>query len=189
MTERRDLPLVGWGDVLRAARLRPIRLRRRFAVAVAGIALIGITIAVPPPPRMVLNASASAPLGLYAVTPGTVLVRGDTVVAFAPFGARRLAAERHYLPINVPMVKRVRAVPGDRICAIGGAIMVEGRRVVERRAHDAAGRPMPWWTGCMTLKNGAVLLLNDVPASFDGRYFGPTRVEDVIGTATPIWVR
>jgi conjugative transfer signal peptidase TraF len=189
MTERRDLPLFAWGDALRAARLRRIRLRRRFAVGAVGIALIGTTIAAPPLPRLVWNASASAPIGLYAVTPGAPLARGDMVIAWPPPGARALAAKRHYLPINVPLVKRVRAVPGDRACAIDGAITVEGQRVAERRKHDAAGRAMPWWRGCVVLKNGALLLMNDAPASFDGRYFGPSRAADVIGRATPLWIR
>lgn len=189
MTERRDLPLFAWGDALRAARLRRVRRCRRFAVGAAGIALIGVTIAAPPLPRLVWNASASAPIGLYAVTPGASLAGGDMVIAWAPPGPRALAAERHYLPINVPLVKRVRAVSGDRVCAIDGAITVDGRRVAERRIRDAAGRAMPWWQGCVVLRSGALLLLNDAPASFDGRYFGPTLAADVVGKATPLWVR
>ena len=56
-------------------------------------------------------------------------------------------------------------------------------------ARDRAGRLMPWWRGCTTLDRGALLLLNDPPASFDGRYFGPSRRTDVIGRATPLWLR
>lgn len=189
MTERRDLPLFRWGDALRADRLRRARLRRRGALAAAGIALIGLTIATPPAPRLVWNASASAPVGLYAVAPDAALARGDMVIAWAPPAPRRLAAERHYLPSNVPLVKRVAALPGDRICATGPDIWVENTRVAERRARDAAGRPMPWWHGCGTLKQGALLLLIDASASFDGRYFGPSRASDVVGKATPLWVR
>lgn len=188
MTDRRDLPLFRWGDALRAARLRRTRLRRRGAVAAAGIALVGVTIALPPRPRLVWNASASAPLGLYGLAPDAVVRRGDMVIAWAPPSARRLAAARRYLPINVPLVKRVAGAPGDRVCARQSAIFVEGRRVAERSTHDAAGRELPWWRGCRTLKDGDVLLLMDSPASFDGRYFGPSREQDVIGTATPLWV-
>lgn len=188
MTERRDLPLFLWSDALRAARRSRTHLRRRLAVAAFGIACLGATIAAPPPPRLVWNASASAPIGLYGVTPGAPLKRGDMVIAWAPAGPRALAAQRHYLPGNVPLVKRVAAVPGERICAIGSGIFVGGRLVAERRTRDAAGRPLPWWRGCVTLKDGALLLLMDAPASFDGRYFGPTSAPDVVGKATPLWV-
>lgn len=34
----------------------------------------------------------------------------------------------------------------------------------------------------------AVLLLMDGPASFDGRYFGPTERRHIIGKAHPIWL-
>ena len=48
----------------------------------------------------------------------------------------------------------------------------------------------PGGTGSgLALAYGALLLLNDPPDSFDGRYFGPTARRDVIGRATPIWVR
>ncbi|MFA6125356.1 S26 family signal peptidase [Sphingomonas sp.] len=201
MTDRRDppgippqnLPLFAHAavqrDALRAARLRRNRLRRRCAVAAAGIALVELTIARPPLPRLIWNASASAPLGLYAVSPDAPLARGDMVVAWAPPAPRALAAARHYLPANVPLVKRVRAVAGDRVCAIGTAISVDGRHIADRLLRDRAGRPMPWWHGCTTLGRGALLLLNDAPASFDGRYFGPSRRTDVIGKATPLWLR
>lgn len=183
------MPLFAWGDALRAARLRRARRHRSFVAAAAGIALLGATIVTPPPPRLVWNASASAPLGLYAVSPGAPLARGDMVVAWAPPGPRLLAAQRYYLPVNVPLVKRVRGVPGDRICATGSTILIDGRAAAVRLTRDKAGRLLPWWRGCITLRDGAVLLLTDPPASFDGRYFGATAARDVIGKATPLWVR
>ncbi|RYE86213.1 MAG: hypothetical protein EOO78_37400, partial [Oxalobacteraceae bacterium] len=33
------------------------------------------------------------------------------------------------------------------------------------------------------------LLIGETPASFDGRYFGPTLAQDVVGKATPLWLR
>lgn len=188
MTERRDLPLFAWGDALRAARLRRRTLTRRGLCLAAGVALLCGTIVAPPLPRLVWNASASAPIGLYGVHPRAAIRRGDIVIAWAPPAARQLAAVRRYLPINVPLVKRVAAVPGDRVCAIGGTIIVNDRVRARRRTRDAAGRPMPWWHGCRTLRQDSLLLLMDAPGSFDGRYFGVTRTGEIIGTATPLWV-
>ena len=62
------------------------------------------------------------------------------VIAWAPAEARRLGAERHYLPSNVPLVKRVAAVAGDRVCAAGEAVFVNGRLATLRRAQ---GRRRP----------------------------------------------
>jgi len=189
MVERRDLPLFAWGAALRAARRRRTMLVRRSLFIAFGCACVGATIAAPPLPRLVWNASASAPLGLYAVAPGVPITRGDMVIARVPQDVRDLAARRHYIPANVPLVKRVAAVPGDVVCASGSAIGVNGEVVARRLGSDRAGRPLPRWAGCRTLRNGAVLLLMTVrPDSFDGRYFGPTGPEDVLGKATLLWV-
>ncbi len=110
-------------------------------------------------------------------------------IAWAPEPYRSLAAERHYLPSNVPLVKRVAAVVGDRVCAQGHAILVNGRRVASRLEVDGKGRSMPWWRGCRTLIAGEYLLLMDAAASFDGRYFGISREADLVGKAWPLWTR
>jgi conjugative transfer signal peptidase TraF len=183
-----DTPLFAWGAELRASRERRRRLRRRTAGIAIGIACLATTIMLPPRPLLVWNASASAPMGLYRVG-ATDLAPGDMVIARLPDGVRDLAARRHYLPANVPLVKRVAAAPGDRVCALGEEISVNGRRIAGRFAQDARGRPMPWWRGCVTLRRGALFLLMDHPGSFDGRYFGPTSAHDIIGRAHPLWVR
>jgi type IV secretory pathway protease TraF len=66
---------------------------------------------------------------------------------------------------------------------------VNGRHVAARRLADGAGRPMPGWTGCSDLGFGEYFLLMEDPASFDGRYFGVTRTEDLVGRAVPLWTR
>jgi conjugative transfer signal peptidase TraF len=177
------------GQSFRGARSRRRRLARR-SLAIAGLATALVaTIALPPHPLLVWNASASAPIGLYRVG-GTELATGDMVVAWPPAGARDFAARRHYLPANVPLVKRVAAEPGDTICALGATIFVNRRPIAERLVRDGAGRPMPWWTGCVVLRRGALfLLMTNSPASFDGRYFGPTDRNAIVGKATPMWVR
>jgi conjugative transfer signal peptidase TraF len=186
----RPLPLFAWFEVRRATHVRRLRLRRRAALLGAGIACLGLTIALPPLPRLVWNASASAPIGLYAVSPGATLQRGDMVVAWPPVEVRQLAASRGYLPRNVPLVKRVAGIAGDMVCAVDRVVLVNGTTVAARRNADAAGRPLPAWQGCIRLAPGMVfLLLAETPDSFDGRYFGPTLGQDVIGRATPLWLR
>ena len=178
MAERRDGLGIDVAEQLR--RIIARRRQRRSRLALAG--LIGCAI-VPlaasslwnPPTLLVWNVSASAPIGLYRVHAGEPVRRGDMVVAWTPEPARSLAARRHYLPANVPLVKRVAAVAGDRVCAAGSRVSINGRRVATRQKSDAAGRPMPWWTGCRRLDQGEYLLLMDRADSFDGRYFGVTQ--------------
>jgi type IV secretory pathway protease TraF len=47
---------------------------------------------------------------------------------------------------------------------------------------------LPPWHGRRTLASGEVfLLLSDVPASFEGRYFGPITSDAIIGRFVPLW--
>lgn len=186
---RGDLPLIAWGDALRARKARLWQLRRRCAISAAGLAALLATVAVPPAPRLLWNASASVPVGLYAVRPGAWPAPGDLVAARLPERWRRLAAARGYLPAGVPLVKPVAALAGDEVCAIGHVLFVEGRPIARRRARDRAGRPLPAWQGCIRLRGRQLLLLADDPASFDGRYVGPTEGHDLIGTARLLWPR
>ncbi len=177
------------GAALRAARRRT-RARRCWIGFCAALSVaLAATLAAPPRPRLLWNASASAPVGLWRVLPGVPVRRGDMVVARLGQPWRDLAARRHYLPANIPLLKRVAAAPGDRVCAFGPWIFVEGRVIALRRAADRRGRPLPWWRGCRTLDDGAMLLMMDDPASFDGRYFGPVEQRAVIGKAVPLWLR
>lgn len=172
--------------VLAADRGRHIVLGGALALSALGCALVATLIS-PPAPRLVWNVSASAPRGLYLVGDPEDIGVGDMVIARVPDRWRALAAVRRYLPRNVPLVKRVAAGRGDTVCAYGDHILVEGRRVAERRAVDGIGRRMPWGTGCVRLGEDALFLLMDDPASFDGRYFGPTMRGDIIGGARLIW--
>ena len=190
MSRFRDPPLFAWGEALRAARARRHRLRRHAIWIGSGALALGATIAFPPPPRLLWNATASAPVGFYLVSLGARLKRGDMVVARAPYPARLLAARRHYLPMNVLLVKRIIGVPGDILCGRGDKVTLNGKLVATRLPHDRMGRTLPWWEGCEGLLPGRYFLLMDkVPTSFDGRYFGPVEEGDIIGKASPLWVR
>ena len=141
-----------------------------------------------PAPRLVWNVSNSAPKGLYFVRPGASHSVGDMVVAKLPDPWRGLAAHRHYLPRNVPLVKRVAAIEGDEVCARGRRVLINDVPTVLRFARDGAGRALPWWRGCRVLHRGEVFLLMSAPASsFDGRYFGVMKGGAVVGRATLIW--
>ncbi|WP_264606226.1 S26 family signal peptidase [Sphingobium sp. B2D3C] len=184
-----ETPLLAWGDALRAAKRRRRRLRRRMAAVGCSLALLLAPAIVPPTPRLVWNASTSAPMGLYWITPGASIEPGEMAVARPPQAFRRMAAERHYLPMNVPLVKRAVATAGDEVCALGHQIFLNGRWLTVRKSRDHAGRPMPMWLGCIRLRGRQLFLLMDSPASFDGRYFGVTEGDDVIGGARLLWAR
>jgi conjugative transfer signal peptidase TraF len=140
------------------------------------------------PSYLVWNASASVPLGLYLMTPDAPIGRHDLVLAWLPISARRTAADRGYLPVNVPIIKPVAAIFGDTVCAIEDGISINEKVIAKRLAQDRQGRPMPTWIGCKTLRDNELLLIAaGVTDSFDGRYFGPLEASQVVGTLVPLW--
>jgi conjugative transfer signal peptidase TraF len=192
MPEVPSFPGTSVGDELRrivaARRLTHRRLKLLGLIGIA-TAPVAATSFWKTPTLLVWNASASAPIGLYRVEARGPVRRGDMVVAWLPQRARLLAASRHYLPANVPLVKRVAAVEGDRVCAAGSSIRINGRRVAVRLRQDSRGRPMAWWSGCRRLRPGEYFLLMDSRRSFDGRYFGVTQERDLVGRAVLLWKR
>ncbi len=169
----------------RRGRQRP---RSILALTLVGLGCVGLASLGRPAPVLVWNASASAPIGLYRVLAPEPIRRGDMVLARTPDSMRALAAERGYLPVNVPLVKRIAGLGGDVVCAAGDDIFVGGRPVARRLDRDRLGRPLPGWSGCRRLGDGEVfLLMEGVPDSFDGRYFGPVPASSIIGRLVPLW--
>jgi conjugative transfer signal peptidase TraF len=139
-------------------------------------------------PRLVWNLSSSAPKGLYWIEPAARPLVGEFAAARLAPDFERLASDRHYLPQGLPLIKDVSAGPGDEVCARGNAVLVFDQRIAVRQSHDPAGRRMPWWTGCVRLGAGEYLLLNQASnLSFDGRYFGRTSADDMLGRARLLW--
>jgi len=139
-------------------------------------------------PRLIWNATASAPIGFYAVVQASSLHRGDLVLAVPPPSVQHFAAQRDYLPIGVPLVKHIGALGGDDVCGKDHVISINGHIAVRRLTSDHLHRPLPGWTGCHALSSSELLLLNeDVATSFDGRYFGPTATAAVVGKLVPLW--
>jgi conjugative transfer signal peptidase TraF len=155
-----------------------------FAISFAVIAITH------PLPRVVWNASASAPLGLYRIQPERDPPLDALVAAAPPAPLARWMAERGYLGEDVPLLKHVTAKTGQRICRIGVVVSVDARPVAVALTRDRFRRSLPVWQGCRTLAAGELLLLNpDHTDSLDGRYFGPLPVSIVLGRAIPILTR
>lgn len=154
-----------------------------------GLGFLGFSFVFNPTPKLVWNASASAPIGLYRVR-RAVIQRGDLVLVRTPDAVAKFAAQRDYLPMGVPLIKRVAAVAGDHVCAANGTISVNGKAIAHQLQVDNTGRSLMRWQGCETIKSGALfLLMEGAKTSFDSRYFGPVSKANVIGTLAPLWVR
>lgn len=169
--------------------------RRRYiivtAIAAFAFAVSFVAVAIADPfPRVIWNASASAPIGLYRIHPDSDPPTGALVAVAPPERLARWLSARGYLPEGVPLLKHIAAKAGQRICRAGDVVSVDAQPVATARARDGRGRALPVWQGCRVLKFGELLLLNpSVPDSLDGRYFGPLPASALLGHATPILTR
>jgi conjugative transfer signal peptidase TraF len=155
----------------------------------AGLGLIALPAVTDWQPRIIWNASASVPLGLYVTAPADTIAHGDLVLVRPPETLEAFLAERGYVARGVPLLKHVAALPPQVVCAEGTAIMVDGETVAHRRMTDRLGRPLPTWHGCHRLESGEVFFLNPAePDSLDGRYFGTLLRTNFIARLRPVWI-
>lgn len=154
------------------------------ALALLAVCAPGIHVS---PKRLVWNASASLPVGLYMARQPGPLKRGDIVLIHLPAKVRSFAARRTYVPASIPVLKRIAALPGDRICREGKRVSFAGIEATAKQS-DRLGRPMPHWHGCRTLEAGEIALMADAADSFDSRYFGAVPSNGIVATVRPVWV-
>ena len=139
-------------------------------------------------PLYIWNASNSVPIGLYRVQPATRLAVTELVAVQPPDLLAAFLDLNGYLPVGVPMLKRVLALPGQMVCRNGLTITVDGIEVGDAQERDGRGRPLPVWHGCRVIADGDVFVMNWQSAdSLDGRYFGPLPASAVVGRAVPVW--
>jgi conjugative transfer signal peptidase TraF len=159
---------------------------RTLALTLAAVLPLTATLLVQTPDRLMWNASASLPIGLYWLR-APENIRVGTIVAIRPSGdAARLVYGRNYVGAGIPLMKKVAASAGDTVCRTGDRVRA-GYIHARALKHDRIGRPLPSWQGCHRLGGQEVFLLNSRPDSLDGRYFGVTQASDIIARAEPVW--
>lgn len=142
-----------------------------------------------PAPRLIWNATASTPVGLYRLQSVSTLHVGDLIAIRPPADIAGMLARGGYLPLGVPLLKPVTALPEQLICRVGAVVSVDGKPLGDALAHDHRGRSLPVWQGCRHVLPGQIFVMNPaVPTSLDGRYFGVLPVDAVLGRAQPLWL-
>lgn len=178
------------------------RSRGRARIVVATLTAVGFAALawasfVSPLPRLIYNPSDSVAVGWYRVEPFDShtaslprrLSVDSIVLVPLPAEAAALAAQRGYLPVRVPLLKRVGAIAPQLVCVVGGIVRIDGVPSAVMLRADRLGRPLPSWQHCRRLEPGELFLLSTTnPASFDSRYFGPVSASTVIGVAHPVWL-
>lgn len=159
----------------------PLDTGNRWAVlgvAVFMMTCVGLVLDHVPAVALV-NESPSLPKGVYVRLSGRAPVR-DAIVAVPQPETIQPYLSRLGMPSNVLLIKRVAAVGGEIVCRHEDEVTTPDR-VVRALARDRRGVALPTWTGCRRLASDELFLLGDTGASFDSRYFGPVRRDQVEG--------
>jgi conjugative transfer signal peptidase TraF len=145
-----------------------------------------------------INMTRSLPLGLYLITNDP----SASLVAFCPpLGAMDLSASRGYRGHSYglgcadgapPLMKPVVALPGQNVAVSSKGIAVE-RRLLPNTAplpFDAKHRPLRAWpSGDYVVEAGTLWIASTFhPGSYDSRYLGPIRQEQVLYRMRPFWL-
>lgn len=163
--------------------------RTPLALTAIAVAEVVLTAAVKFPTRLIWNAGASVPIGLYAVHSAGTLHVAELVVVTPPEPLASFLADRGYLPEGVPLLKHILALPGQTVCRVGDSIAIDGDAVGQALASDRRGRTLPAWQGCRVVDAGEVFLMNRRSNdSLDGRYFDTLPATAITGQADPLWV-
>ena len=120
------------------------RMTRRAVLMLACAATVAVVLPIwlHPVPRLIWNASASVPIGLYAVQPEGALHLDSLVIVSPPEPLAGFLAERGYLPKGVPLLKHIAALPGQIVCRIDRTITVDGNALGEAFLRDRRGRAL-----------------------------------------------
>src|SRR5678816_1413351 len=137
------------------------------------------------------NYTDSLPWGLYRETHEPI-TRGVLVWECLPENLATLGWQRGWLGRGMcptrttPVLKQVAAVEGDIVRLTNAFVEINGEILLNTQTLwlDSNGREIPRVPrGTFTLQPGQALLLGISQTSWDGRYYGPSDLANVRGTA------
>ncbi|MGH7860139.1 MAG: conjugative transfer signal peptidase TraF [Candidatus Binatia bacterium] len=141
-----------------------------------------------------VNLSGSMPRGLYRLTADPP--RRGSIVAFClDEESAALAVERRYTGSGPcpgggePLVKPVAATEGDVVTTTRRSVTLNGIPLASSTTlvTDSNGRPLPHHPfGRYRLAPGELWVFSPAPRSWDSRYLGPIRRDQVVATVVPI---
>ncbi|MGL4261893.1 MULTISPECIES: S26 family signal peptidase [unclassified Afipia] len=161
---------------------------RAILIAAIGIGAIGAS-APDRTPHYIWNLTPSIPRGLYRLDPDADVTVTTLVAVRLPEPLATALDLNGYLPLGVPLLKRVVALPGQEVCRANVTITVDAVALPSpSRLRDSRNRPLPSWQGCHCVGDDEIFLMNwDSDDSLDGRYFSVLPRSAVIARAVPVW--
>lgn len=141
-------------------------------------------------PQLLINGTPSEPVGFYRLVEHRKeeFRRGMYVVFPVPQDLHALVYGRHWMKNGTPFLKELAGLAGDRVCVVSHRLEINGRYIGPVFERDSQGQPLPQHPGCFELQDGTFFAASQTfDKSFDGRYFGPLPLSELLGEARPVW--
>lgn len=140
-----------------------------------------------------INISESYPLGIYKRVSGEHSVN-TLVESCLPESVAKHMIDREYIPGTgncggyPAVIKRIYGVEGDtvevnKVVAINGAD-IPGSTVLK---YDSEKRPLTAAPSTTISTDYVWLMANNIPDSYDARYFGQTPIDLIVTNLRPVW--
>ncbi|EEC2753769.1 conjugative transfer signal peptidase TraF [Salmonella enterica] len=173
------------------------KITRYAAIGVVSVSLIGAAVCgLGYAAGLRINTTKSIPVGLYKISDKTP-EKGDYVIFCPPQREIfSMAQQRGYIGSGFcpggygEMMKRILAAKGDEVAFRNDGIYVNGTLLPYSKplSADPGGRPLPMIRELYTLSKNEILLMTDQsPSSFDGRYFGTVTTSQIKSKVIPLF--
>ena len=171
----------------------------RTVLMALGVILLAVLYYQKQPARLTWSWTPSIAVGLYTYKLDDVFDLKRTSLVRYRYTAPQWVRDRHWThkPDTEWHLKRLVGIPGDRIemhgnevwlCERQGETELPCEKVAKRIAFDRNGVEWPPVSMEGVIPADHFLALGDHPLSFDSRYFGLIRRDQIIGTAQALWV-
>lgn len=170
------------------------RLDTRQLIVLVVAMIVALAVNLAPTSSFRMNLGRSMPRGIYRLT-APPPSRGSLVSVCIEPSLAAVAIARGYLSAGTcpggaePLLKRVVAVEGDIVTTSERSVDVNGTSI-ERSAtlsRDSSGRPLAHHPfGRRRLALGELWVFAPASRSWDSRYFGPIRADQVIAAVEPV---
>jgi conjugative transfer signal peptidase TraF len=141
-------------------------------------------------PHIVIQVTPSMPRGVYWITRGADITTGAIVVFEPPLSAKKLIDERRWWNmsgVRYSLMKYIVAKTRDHVQVSDDVVLINGSFFSTVKHIDSQGLPLTPSKLDTILAEDEYFVASKYHNSFDSRYFGTIKREDIKGTATRIF--
>ncbi|MGL5569274.1 MAG: conjugative transfer signal peptidase TraF [Cetobacterium sp.] len=138
--------------------------------------------------KYIWNVTNSMPIGIYLLEEIKEVERDQIIYIAIPEKAKQILWERNYLPKEISfLVKQVKGIEGDIVTVCNNTLYINGIFKGKIKEKDNKGLPLNGLSGTIALKENEYFLMGKDDESYDSRYFGTIKKDNILKKATLVF--